>query len=409
MPLEHALQTRGRFPNPGPWKQAPARPVQLTAPLGMDMLPRQMHMRTKRKPYQLNVMVVGESGLGKSTFMNTLFCTDLKDTNVPKVPQDTKTVAISPTYFDLEEEGVKLRLCLVDTPGFGDRLNRQEDVQPILDYIDQQYAAYYEAEKHSGFRQSINDTRVHAVIYFISPTGHSMKELDILTLKDLSAKVVVIPVIAKADTMTQNEKAMFKKTILEDLELHNIPIYPHAYPDDHRDDLYEMTQHVPFAVMGSDTDVLLPDGKRLRGREYRWGVVEVENPLHSDMVHLRRLLIEECLHELGDITHQRHYHEYRADKLETDGIQDSLMKCDDDYDAVIDDMHRKLTMEMSEREEVIRKKFVDLVQATEDDLKLREKELQRKRDEMMQDLEEQQRQIAQLEEDLNEKLKLRAK
>ena len=95
--------------------------------------------------------------------MNTLFNTDLNDTSVLKVPQDTKTVDITPVYFgnkkkniiypllllyqksvdeiypsilvycftigllELEEEGVKLNLCLIDTPGFGDRLNRKEE------------------------------------------------------------------------------------------------------------------------------------------------------------------------------------------------------------------------------------------------------------------------------------------
>lgn len=106
-------------------------------------------------------------------------------------------------------------------------------MHPILEYIDQQYEAYYEAEKHVGFRRIIKDTRVHACLYFISPTGHryerskrnndmekwmavcmySMKELDIKTLQELSSKVTVIPVIAKADTMTADEKKEFKKAV----------------------------------------------------------------------------------------------------------------------------------------------------------------------------------------------------
>jgi septin family protein len=41
----------------------------------------------------------------------------------------------------------------------------------------------------------------------------SLKELDIKALQDLSAKINVIPVIAKADTLTQEEKSAFKKTV----------------------------------------------------------------------------------------------------------------------------------------------------------------------------------------------------
>lgn len=41
----------------------------------------------------------------------------------------------------------------------------------------------------------------------------SMKELDIKTLQELSSQVTVIPVIAKADTMTADEKKEFKKAV----------------------------------------------------------------------------------------------------------------------------------------------------------------------------------------------------
>jgi hypothetical protein len=32
-------------------------------------------------------------------------------------------------------------------------------------------------------------------------------------------------------------------------------------------------------------------GKKIRGRQYPWGVVEVENPAHCDFVKLRTMLI----------------------------------------------------------------------------------------------------------------------
>ena len=32
-------------------------------------------------------------------------------------------------------------------------------------------------------------------------------------------------------------------------------------------------------------------GKKIRGRQYPWGVIEVENPLHCDFVKLRTMLI----------------------------------------------------------------------------------------------------------------------
>ena len=42
----------------------------------------------------------------------------------------------------LEEGGVKLRLGVIDTPGFGDHVNNQDSWTPVEDYIDDQYSKY---------------------------------------------------------------------------------------------------------------------------------------------------------------------------------------------------------------------------------------------------------------------------
>lgn len=74
-------------------------------------------------------MVVGESGLGKSTLVNTLFNTTLypaKNDNVELSSEVPQTVEIQAITADIEENGVKLRLTVVDTPGFGDFVNNEE-------------------------------------------------------------------------------------------------------------------------------------------------------------------------------------------------------------------------------------------------------------------------------------------
>jgi septin 7 len=71
---------------------------------------------------------IGESGLGKSTLVNTLFNTQLyppKET-VELTHETTQTVEVKSITSDIEENGVKLRLTVVDTPGFGDFVNNEE-------------------------------------------------------------------------------------------------------------------------------------------------------------------------------------------------------------------------------------------------------------------------------------------
>lgn len=47
---------------------------------------------------------------------------------------------------------------------------------------------------------------------------------------------------------------------------------------------------IPYAVIGSNT-MLEVQGRKVRGRLYPWGVVEIENPDHSDFIKLRTMLV----------------------------------------------------------------------------------------------------------------------
>lgn len=60
-----------------------------------------------------------------------------------------------------------------------------------MEYIDAQFEAYLQEElkiKRSLF--NYHDTRIHACLYFIAPTGHSLKSLDLVTMKKLDSKVL---------------------------------------------------------------------------------------------------------------------------------------------------------------------------------------------------------------------------
>lgn len=60
-------------------------------------------------------------------------------------------------------------------------------------------------------------------------------------------------------------------------------------------------------------------GKKIRGRVYPWGIVEVENPNHSDFGKLRTMLIQSHMHDLKETTQDLHYENFRAKTISQSG------------------------------------------------------------------------------------------
>ena len=129
--------------------------------VGFDSITSQIERKLLKRGFQFNVICVGESlqhvqalngtkdgigqtGLGKSTLINTIFASHLIDSKGRLAPDEavrstTEIQAVSHgTYIQkglfcsaglmrcdavIEENGVRLRLNIVDTPGYGDQVN----------------------------------------------------------------------------------------------------------------------------------------------------------------------------------------------------------------------------------------------------------------------------------------------
>jgi len=94
----------------------------------------------------------------------------------------------------------------------------------------------------------------------------------------LHTKVNIVPVIAKADTLTQVELKELKKTVQGQIEQHGICVFTPAVDEEDPSSLSDHVQIVesmPFAVVGS-SHIIDVGGKSARGRVYPWGVVEGE-------------------------------------------------------------------------------------------------------------------------------------
>ena len=312
--------------------------------VGFANLPKQWHRKSIRRGFNFNLMVVGEKGLGKSTLVNTLFNRDLYDLNNSKAYQidldnTEDQIKIETLNTEIEENNVKLNLQVIDCTGFGDSIDHTNSVKPIIDEIDSRFDSYLEMEtKINRSSLAIKDNRIHALLYFIEPTGHCLKPLDINFMKQVHEKVNLIPIIAKSDILTDLEVEDFKQKIVQDLQNQNIKYFsPKIYENDDQETRLtnnEIISKIPYAIVGSNQLIKLNDGRLVRGRSYPWGIVEVDNELHCDFVKLRQLLIRNSMEELKEITNKKLYENYRLEKLSKMGIKqdDSVFK---EFDPVL--------------------------------------------------------------------------
>ncbi|KAF6281315.1 hypothetical protein mRhiFer1_015069 [Rhinolophus ferrumequinum] len=353
------------------------RSLSLGGHVGFDSLPDQLVSKSVTQGFSFNILCVGETGIGKSTLMNTLFNTTFE---TEEASHHEECVRLRPQTYDLQESNVQLKLTIVDAVGFGDQINKDESYRPIVDYIDAQFESYLQEELK--IRRSLfdyHDTRVHVCLYFITPTGHSLKSLDLVTMKKLDSKVNIIPIIAKADTISKSELHKFKIKIMGELVSNGVQIYQFPTDDEAVAEINAvMNAHLPFAVVGSTEEVKVGN-KLVRARQYPWGVVQVENENHCDFVKLREMLIRVNMEDLREQTHSRHYELYRRCKLEEMGFQDSdgdsqPFSLQETYEA----KRKEFLSELQRKEEEMRQMFVNKVKETELELKEKERELHEK-------------------------------
>jgi len=289
------------------------------------MLQQMLKTRRKKnvkKGIQFCLMVCGASGTGRTTFVNTLCgkpVLEHKESDDPSTAHVEEGVKIEPVTVELEEEGTRISLTIVDTPGFGDQIDNEASFGEIVGYLERQYDDILAEESRIKRNPRFRDNRVHVLLYFITPTGHGLRELDIELMKRLSPRVNVIPVIGKADSLTPAELAESKKLVMEDIEHYRIPVYnfPYDSEEDDEDTVEENAELrglMPFAIVGSE-DVVEVNGRRVRARQYPWGIVEVDNPRHSDFLAVRSALLHSHLADLKEITHDFLYENYRTEKL----------------------------------------------------------------------------------------------
>ncbi len=164
-------------------------------------------LKAIKKEYQslktLNVMVLGKTGVGKSTLINQMFNENLVDTGVGK-PVTKKIRKIAKNDFPL---------AIYDTPGL--ELKGENSVNNLQTEIVE--------EIQKGIKTGDIGEMIHCLWYCIATPSHRLEEGEVQFLKHLGDKLKEfdLPLIV---VLTQSYSKNDAKALMEEIAKENLPI-----------------------------------------------------------------------------------------------------------------------------------------------------------------------------------------
>lgn len=127
----------------------------ISNPIGISYLPEREYIKSAKRGFQFNIATVGEQGLGKTTLIQNLF-------DLPKYTQNQsnytkgvkqKTLDVNNNQvipkieqFNIEVEhqsNVKVKLNIVEYPGYNDSLGGENQFGNFTNYVDTQFENYW--------------------------------------------------------------------------------------------------------------------------------------------------------------------------------------------------------------------------------------------------------------------------
>lgn len=273
----------------------------------------QIYRCAMNRVYEFNLMIVGVTGIGKSSLVKSLFQNMIN-------PDEPSSGARLNEYSDLlEENGVKLRLRCIETTNF-DR--HEPDV--YSKYIEDQFQSYFREQRRKSSWE-IKDSLVHCCLYMIPPYGKlQLHKDDIACMKALHDKVNLVPIIAKADSLDPLQLAKFKENISTALELNKINYFKFNIDEKMDEEQAKIVmveaERFPFAVVTANETVT--EGCKTRWfRNTIWGRHDILDRAKCDFDSLAKLLVRHCMLELMDSTHVKHYGKFKTEILEAARVQ----------------------------------------------------------------------------------------
>ncbi|KAL7424191.1 hypothetical protein Q5752_001777 [Cryptotrichosporon argae] len=328
-----------------PWQVVPA----LNGDPGISTARASMAGSTRRrkgKAYShLNVVVAGQRGVGKSSFIHTLLRS--LDIDMPSSTRPTARPSLSTHVL----ESPRLLLRLIDTPGLAPAgptadFERERGMTGLLRMVEEKLAEVMREESKVVRRKDEGDELIHLVVYMLDardivkpgknigtvewtlPTEeeHTDESWDnnvaavptseLEAIRRLAVRANIVAVLGHADGLTITELEAARQAARRDLASVGMLGEEGDEADEEADASMTGRPLTPaslFSVAPTYT-FFAPDASSM-SRKFPWGEASVLDPLHSDLVALRDAMLADKAEQLRETTREVLYERFRTERL----------------------------------------------------------------------------------------------
>lgn len=362
-------------------------------------------VRRRKDPTPFNILIVGTTNSGKTSFLEFLkSALALPAKKRSKITPDHDDFAHTappsgnfiPHYLETEIDNERIGLTLWDSEGLEKNVVDLQ-LREMSSFLESKFEETFAEEMKVVRSPGVQDTHIHAVFLVLDPArldrniaaakasgangqqnggkhhpnarvlGGLDEDLDLQVLRTLQGKTTVIPVIAKADTITTKHMSVLKKTVWDSLKKANLdPLESLGLDDDYEspdsskiveEDEEDQDDEFEHSDSAGDTDLPIqgrqssPKAKRLSsgsgrrqvsegelkedevpfipmsiispdiyepgvvGRQFPWGFADPYNEEHCDFLRLKDAVFSEWRGELREASREQWYEGWRTSRL----------------------------------------------------------------------------------------------
>lgn len=232
--------------------------------VGVSSVPAQVLKKAVQRGLVFNLLVIAEKGTGAKTLVSSIY-------NLEQFPpvKEKHSEHLTEHCCRLKADSVSVTLNI-----FVYRGRLAEEVTELVLAKNRRYN-----EQNVGIkRERVDDPRIHAALYLISPLSFPPEDLQLL--RALAELTNTVPVVTKRDIFTAHELASYRELIRAQIDQERIVLCQVA----------SLGLSYPLSTVASCSLIAAGD-RSVRGREYRWGTINAEDPEVSDLPTLVALLL----------------------------------------------------------------------------------------------------------------------